>query len=60
MTCLYTSKGETCGSLFNCCNCGGEECGCAYCYACRRCEACAAEDDPRDDSRTVDDGGVRR
>jgi hypothetical protein len=24
----------------NCCNCGGEGCGCSYCWTCQACEAC--------------------
>ena len=35
---------ETCDTLFNCCNCGGHDCGCRYCYSCNACEACKAAD----------------
>lgn len=33
----------TCGEQFNCCSCGGEDCGCAYCFDCQACEACKEE-----------------
>ena len=29
---------------FDCCNCGGEGCGCAYCWSCNACEICKGED----------------
>lgn len=29
-----------CESLFNCCDCGGNECGCRYCFSCNACEQC--------------------
>lgn len=35
---------ETCGELFNCCDCGGENCGCAYCWSCHACEECKSGD----------------
>jgi len=31
---------ETCHDYFNCCDCGGENCGCRYCFSCRACEYC--------------------
>lgn len=34
----------TCGNLYNCCNCGGEACGCAYCFSCQACEHCLDDD----------------
>lgn len=29
-----------CGDLFDCCDCGGNDCGCAYCFSCNACEEC--------------------
>ena len=31
---------DTCGDYYNCCNCGGENCGCTYCFSCNACEYC--------------------
>ena len=25
---------------YNCCDCGGNDCGCAYCWSCNACEYC--------------------
>lgn len=33
----------TCNELYNCCACGGNECGCAYCFDCNACEVCREE-----------------
>lgn len=35
----------TCGDLFNCCDCGDAQCGCAYCFSCRACDACLEDND---------------
>lgn len=35
-----TSNGLTCEDLFNCCDCGGSECGCGYCWSCNACDHC--------------------
>lgn len=42
----YTLRGRvvTCGEQFDCCSCGGNECGCAYCFDCQACEFCIEED----------------
>jgi hypothetical protein len=29
-----------CSDHYNCCNCGGESCGCAYCFSCHACDYC--------------------
>jgi len=29
-----------CSDLFNCCDCGGNDCGCSYCSSCNICESC--------------------
>lgn len=29
-----------CTEAFNCCDCGGNECGCAYCFSCNACDYC--------------------
>lgn len=31
---------DVCGNHYNCCNCGDEGCGCAYCFSCRACDYC--------------------
>ncbi len=43
---------ETCGNYYNCCNCGGNNCGCAYCFSCNACEACK-DDDINEDEHCV-------
>jgi hypothetical protein len=46
--CIYDSipyhKG-TCEDYFDCCDCGGNDCGCAYCWSCNACEDCLGEDE---------------
>lgn len=32
--------GLACGEAFNCCDCGGGDCGCRYCFSCNACDAC--------------------
>lgn len=35
-----------CEQIYNCCDCGGNDCGCVYCWSCNACEACLnGEDD---------------
>ena len=40
--CLNVTKENksTCEELFDCCDCGGNDCGCAYCWSCNACEEC--------------------
>ena len=33
----------TCERLFDCCSCGGHDCGCRYCFDCNACDACRNE-----------------
>lgn len=33
---------DTCAELFDCCDCGGEDCGCAGCSSCNTCDECNA------------------
>lgn len=35
--------GYSCSELYDCCNCGGSGCGCAYCFSCHACEYCLSE-----------------
>lgn len=35
----------TCTDLFDCCDCGGEGCGCNGCFSCNACEACQNDDE---------------
>lgn len=30
----------SCRELFDCCDCGGNECGCRECFSCNACEHC--------------------
>ena len=34
-----------CDEWYNCCDCGGVDCGCAYCWSCNACEDCLNECD---------------
>ena len=38
---FYVSE---CGTMYDCCDCGGENCGCAYCFSCHACESCLSEE----------------
>lgn len=29
-----------CENIYDCCDCGGNECGCAYCWSCNACDTC--------------------
>lgn len=33
-----------CSELYNCCDCGGNDCGCGYCFSCNACENCLLEE----------------
>jgi hypothetical protein len=37
-------QSDECSDLFNCCFCGGDECGCRYCFDCNACEHCLEEE----------------
>ena len=30
----------SCNELFDCCDCGGNDCGCPACWSCHCCESC--------------------
>lgn len=32
--------GLECEKMYNCCDCGGNNCGCPYCWSCNACETC--------------------
>lgn len=39
-------KGEsTCEEILTCCDCGGNDCGCIYCWSCNACEDCLNSED---------------
>jgi len=41
----YEGNGkDTCSDYYNCCDCGGYDCGCAYCWSCNACEFCLNDD----------------
>jgi len=35
---------KDCSYYYDCCDCGGNDCGCAYCWSCNACECCLSED----------------
>ena len=37
--------GSDCSELFNCCDCGGNDCGCPYCFSCNACDECLDGDE---------------
>ena len=41
--CKNEANGCTCEDLFDCCDCGGVDCGCAYCWSCNACDVCKEE-----------------
>lgn len=38
-----SNKSMDCEELYNCCDCGGNDCGCPYCWSCNACESCKDE-----------------
>lgn len=42
--CLNKTDKHDCSTLFNCCSCGGNDCGCPYCWDCNACENCLEDD----------------
>lgn len=36
-----------CSEMYNCCDCGGQDCGCGYCFSCKACENCTDGNDER-------------
>lgn len=43
--CVYWDHYKaTCSEMYNCCSCGDGQCGCPYCYDCRKCEHCEEAD----------------
>lgn len=46
---LINNEPLTCEDMgYNCCNCGGEGCGCSYCWFCQACENCREDSGPCD------------
>lgn len=37
---LRADGGLNCHELFDCCDCGGNNCGCGYCFSCNGCSEC--------------------
>lgn len=33
-----------CERMFDCCDCGGNDCGCCYCFSCNACDSCLCDD----------------
>ena len=44
--CEYLFGGNTipCREMYNCCDCGGNDCRCRYCFSCNACEICRGEE----------------
>ena len=38
--CQMGAAPDDCAGLFDCCDCGGDDCGCCYCWSCNACDAC--------------------
>ena len=55
-----TKKMYDCSSMYNCCDCGGNNCGCAYCFSCHACNHCLDDDgEPCDELHDSDDPRYR-
>lgn len=37
------NSGYGCLQHYNCCDCGGNNCDCSYCFSCNACDQCLAE-----------------
>lgn len=37
---MANEKKKDCYDRYNCCDCGGNDCGCAYCFSCNACDNC--------------------
>lgn len=38
------SKLYTCHDYYDCCDCGGNDCGCQRCFTCNACDHCLDEE----------------
>ncbi|MBD1389471.1 hypothetical protein IC617_08530 [Neiella sp. HB171785] len=38
------NQGDTCSEHYNCCDCGGNQCGCRGCFSCNACHLCTGEE----------------
>lgn len=36
---------HTCHEMYSCCSCGGNDCGCRYCFDCNACDTCKEDDE---------------
>lgn len=54
--CENEKFGYQCCDAHNCCSCGGNECGCGYCFNCKACDVCLNPDglEPREDPDEYD------
>lgn len=46
--CLNAGDGSECSEMYDCCRCGGNKCGCAYCFDCNACHVCKGEEEDDD------------
>ena len=38
--CEHYGPNHSCEEYLDCCDCGGSECGCCYCWTCNACHTC--------------------
>lgn len=43
-----------CERMFDCCDCGGNDCGCCYCFSCNACDSCLCDDDNCENENIID------
>lgn len=46
-TCERVLEGSRidCDGMYNCCDCGGNDCGCMYCWSCNACDTCLSSEE---------------
>lgn len=42
---VNNERSSDCRDTYNCCSCGGNECGCRYCFDCHACENCLNDEE---------------
>lgn len=46
---------DVCHDHYNCCDCGGNDCGCGYCFSCNACDYCKSGEGEHCELVTNDD-----
>jgi hypothetical protein len=44
--CAFAAEGIECSQVLDCCDCGGNDCGCRGCWSCNACEHCMDPETP--------------